>query len=52
MIEPKLPTPRRKRSSDHSVSFRAWFVQGEASGHGIYVLPVIVLIVATIKYLL
>jgi hypothetical protein len=49
--QPKLPT-RRKRKADHSVSFRAWFVEGSASGNGIYVLPVIVLIVAVVKYLL
>lgn len=52
MSEPKLPTRRKPTKPDHSVSFRAPFFEGRASGHGIYVLPVIVLIVAAIKYLL
>jgi hypothetical protein len=49
--QPKLPT-RRKRKADHSVSFRVPWIEGSASGHGIYVLPVIVLIVVAVKYLL
>jgi hypothetical protein len=49
--QPKLPT-RRKRKPDHSVSFRAPWIEGHASGNGIYVLPVIVIIIAVIKYLL
>ncbi|MCV9938713.1 hypothetical protein OIU35_20390 [Boseaceae bacterium BT-24-1] len=51
MADPKI-FPRRKRKADHSVSFRAPYFEGRASGNGIYVLPVIVLIVAVIKYLL
>lgn len=38
----------------HSVNFRALWVgiEGSASGQGIYVLPLIVLIVVAVKYLL
>lgn len=50
MADPKLPS-RRKRKAHHSVSFRAPWIEGSASGNGIYVLPVIVLIVAVVKYL-
>lgn len=52
---PKPPAHRRKRKVEqHSVNFRApWMgIEGSASGHGIYVLPVIVLIVVAVKYLL
>jgi len=52
MADPKLPAPKRKRGPDHSVSFRAWFIEGHASGNGIYVLPVIVIIIAVVRYLL
>lgn len=51
MPDPKLPS-RRKRKADHSVSFRAPWIEGSASGNGVYVLPVIVLIIVLVKYLL
>ena len=52
MDDPKLPAPRRKPRAEHSVSFRAPFFEGRASGHGIYVLPALLLIVMLVKYLL
>lgn len=49
--QPKLPN-RRKRKPDHFVGFRMPYFEGSATGHGIYVLPVIVLIVLVVKYML
>ena len=45
---PKLPAPRRKRKPEHSVEFRSKWIEGAATGHGIFVLPVLTLIIAMI----
>ncbi|WP_156396034.1 hypothetical protein [Bosea sp. Leaf344] len=45
---PKLPAPRRKSQALHTVQFRSKWIEGAASGHGIYILPIVTLIVALI----
>lgn len=46
--QPKLPAKKRKSQPDHSIWVKSQWVEAAGHGHGIYVVPIVVGIIALI----